>query len=362
MVPGATPFATSKVSIVLAVAGLGVVGLTVLDVLRTTVAVDSAGGPVSGKITRVVWDTVLRLAPAGQRRPLRYAGLTIIVGTIALWIALAWLGWALVFQAAPEAVVSSDTGLPAGALTRVYFAGTTLFTLGLGDYRPGGVLWELATVATAGSGLLLVTLAISYLIPVTSAATGKRQLASYVSALGTAPDHIVVQAWNGRDFAGLSGHLVTLAPMLTILAQRHLAYPVLHYFHATERHNAAAPAIAALDEALGLLEHAVPVDRRPEPAALITLRRAIWEFLETLDSTFLDPATAAPPVTSLEPLRAAGIPTVDDDDYRAAMERSQRRRKLLLAMVVDDGYSWDEVVRPETPEHLAPSGSIEEAG
>jgi hypothetical protein len=341
---------------IFAVLGLVIVLVMILDVVRTTVAVDSGSGWVSGLITRLVWEAVLRISGSGtRRRALRQTGIAISLGTIALWIVLGWAGWSLVFLGGRDAVVVAATGEPAGPLARVYFAGTTLFTLGLGDYEPRGLVWEAAAVLTAGSGLLLVTLSIAYLIPVAAAATGKRQLAAYVSALGTSPWDILRHAWNGRDFHALDPHLVALAPMLTILAQRHLAYPVLHYFHATERHNASAPAIAALDEALGLLEHGVPAAVRPERLSLLTLRRAVWDYLETLDSTFLEPAPEPPPITSLQPLRDDGIPALDDEVYTAGLEVTDRRRRLLAALVVDDGYRWDDVVQPESPEHFAPA-------
>lgn len=341
---------------ILVVLGLVIVLAMILDVVRTTVTVDSGSGWVSGLLTRLVWEAVLRISGSGiRRRMLRHTGIAISLGTIVLWIVMGWAGWSLVFQGGRDAVVVAATGQPANALARVYFAGTTLFTLGLGDYEPQGLVWEAAAVLTAGSGLLLVTLSIAYLIPVAAAATGKRQLAAYVSALGTSPWDILRHAWNGRDFHALDPHLVALAPMLTILAQRHLAYPVLHYFHATERHNASAPAIAALDEALGLLEHGVPAEVRPERLSLLTLRRAVWDYLETLDSTFLKPAPEPPPVASLQPLREAGIPALDDEVYTTALQGTERRRRLLAALVVDDGYRWDEVLQPEPPEHLAPA-------
>lgn len=346
----------------LALLGLALLAVMLVDVVATAVAIDGGAGPLTGRLTRSTWNGVLRVAAPGHQRMLRSAGLALSVSPIAIWILLAWAGWALLFLSSESSVVAAATGAPAGAVAKVYFVGYTLFTLGLGDFEPRGGLWQILTTLTVGSGLMLVTLSISFLVPVTSAAASTRQIASYISSLGTSPDDIVRHGWNGRDFRGLSGHLVALTPMMTALAERHLTYPVVHYMHATERHKALAPAIATLDEALGVLEHGVPSDQRPERAELMTLRRAIWEYLETLDTTFLEPASQAPETPSLAALREAGIPVVSDDEFAEATRHTERRRRLLLALVTDGGYVWDDVYAPETPVHLEASASVKEAG
>ena len=50
--------------------------------------------------------------------------------------------------------------------------------------------------------------------------------------------------------------------------ERHLSYPVLHYFHSAERHVDLRTQAQLLDEAVTLLRHAVAEDVRPHPVVL----------------------------------------------------------------------------------------------
>ena len=111
-----------------------------------------------------------------SHRLVAWAGLVVVVSTLLTWTTLLWAGWTLVFSTSPGAIVESATGHPAEVVERVYFVGYTIFTLGLGDYRPQGSAWELATSLAAGSGFLLFGLALAYLVPVTAAATQNRAI------------------------------------------------------------------------------------------------------------------------------------------------------------------------------------------
>ena len=99
--------------------------------------------------------------------------------------------------------------------------------------------------------------------------------------------------------------------------------------------------IAALDEALSLLQYAVPLATRPDSAALLPVRRSCAAFLSTLKSDYIKPSKNEPPLLPLKLLTNKGIPTLKDCDYIKAMKQINQRRKLLLALVENDGWSWD---------------------
>ncbi len=80
--------------------------------------------------------------------------------------------------------MTSDTNLPADLVGKIYFAGYTIFTLGNGDYQPLGG-WRIVTVIANATSLIIVTLSISYLIPLLSAVVEKRVLAGRISPLPT---------------------------------------------------------------------------------------------------------------------------------------------------------------------------------
>ena len=108
-----------------------------------------------------------------------------------------------------------------------------------------------------------------------------------------------------------------LAPAFADLAQQHMAYPVLHYFHPVDRGTALAPATALLDDTLILLRFGVheapidPVDGTPEPPSLAILDRL-------------------------------GVPCVTEQEYHVAGADAELsdRRALLAGFVANDGWSW----------------------
>lgn len=324
-------------TVALVTGGLALVAVALVDLAWTTVAAGSGAGPVTGRFAAQLWRVALALH---RRRPshalLSFAGVAVLFAVLALWITLVLAGWALVFNATDGAVRGSETREPADFLARLYFAGYTVFTLGNGDYVPGDGVWQLATVVAVGTGLILVTLAITYLVPVASAVALRRQLASYVASLGSTPQEIVTRGWNGSSFSGLSQHLVSLTALLHTSRQQHLAYPVLHYFHSQDQQSAAAPNIANLSHALDVLRHGIAEHARPDDAVVEPLDTAVGSFLETLRGTHIQPEKPVP-LPDLAPLRDAGLPVMSDDEYRSTSD-SEARRALLGGLLDDDGW------------------------
>ncbi|MBN2621853.1 MAG: two pore domain potassium channel family protein [Acidimicrobiales bacterium] len=326
-------------SVLLLVAGVLVVFVALFDAAWTTVATASGAGPISRRLAPWLWGRALALH---HRRPshggLAAAGVGIIVAVFLTWIGLVLSGWALVFASSDGAVRAASTGRSADLVERLYFTGYTVFTLGNGEYRPGLGWWQILTVVATATGLVLVTLAITFLVPLAGAAAGRRQLASTVASLGEGPHAIVANAWTGRGFGTLSQHLVALTSLVHATRQEHLTYPMLHFFHSETPGSAAAVGITHLGQALQLLDHGVAADVRLDPAATGPLGRAIDGFLETLEGVHIS-ADASPLVApDLEPLRAAGIPTVDDATYAQAAPASEPQRRLLAALLGEDGW------------------------
>ena len=181
-------------------------------------------------VCRSLWAVVLRLPRPllGSARAL--AGSTLLLVVIFMWVALLWTGWLMIFSSDAGAVVHGQTGQPADFGSRIYFTGFTLFTLGVGDYVPQGVIWKFCTAAASFSGLFLITLAITYLLSVLGAVTQKRQLAAMLHDLGDSPLEIVRQSWDGESFRDLVQRLDTnIWPLLHLHTQRHHTYPIIHY-------------------------------------------------------------------------------------------------------------------------------------
>jgi hypothetical protein len=174
---------------------------------------------------------------------------------------------------------------------------------------------------------------------VASAAAERRQLAGYISSLGRTPEGIVIAAWTGRTFGVLSQHLVSLTPMVLLSAQRHLTYPVLHYFHSPSERTSVAVSYVLLDEALTLLRWGVAPEARPDGAAVTTMAEGVGLFLDTISTTIGKGVRQPLDPPALDELRQAGIPVVTDDEFADALREQTERRCLLAGLLHDDGWS-----------------------
>ena len=335
-------------SVLLLILGLVLLGIVTSDVLVTTLTV-RGGGFLTNRFSSWLWHSATKAHRFYTNHRLLVAiGLVLILGMVVIWYFLTWVSWSLIFCSFQNAVVNASDKEPASIWGRIYFTAYTLTTLGRGDYQPQTTSWHLLTGLAAANGFFLVTLSIAYLFPIISALTQKRILARYISSLGGTADDILAKAWNGKDFGNLDQHLISLAPMIVGLGEKHLAYPVLHYFHSRERSRCLTLSIAAFDEALTVLQYAIPANYQPDPASLIPARRACAAFLQTLKSAYLEPSDREPPLTPLELIRNQGIPTVSDCQFLQATSHINRRRRLLLSLVTSDGWSWDAVASTKT--------------
>jgi hypothetical protein len=331
------------VRIVLGIFGIALIVFVVCDVLWTTLRL-TGGGPMTAWVTNGLWRLSLRVTRSHKR--LSFAGFSIVLFTVFLWIGLVWIGWTLVMGMSPQAVVAAS-GRPVDFWTRAYYAGSTLITMSNNEYRPGSRVWQMVTTVAAANGFILVSLVITYLLPIVAAELERRRLAVYITALGRTPQEILLRAWNGSDFGRLPDHLVALTQLLTEVGQGHLAYPVLHVLHSSTRETALAPSVAVLDEAITLFAGVSP-RQRPDKVTLYPLRQAVAEFLSTLAEAHLEAERKPPPIPPLDKLREAGISTVTDAEFRMALDSLVDRRRLLLGLVEQEGWCWEDVERSTT--------------
>ena len=331
------------ISVLLLIIGLVLLALVSFDVLVTTLTL-RGGGFLTKRLSSWLWHGATKMHRYNaNHRLLTVIGLLIVLGMALLWYFMTWLAWSLIFNSFQDAIINSSDKEPTSVWGRIYFAAYTLTTLGRGDYLPTNIGWHLLTGLAAANGFFLVTLSIAYLFPVVSAAIQKRSLAIYISTLGGTGDKILTNAWNGKDFGNLDQQLINLTPLILGLSEQHLAYPVLYYFHTRERSRSLPLSLAALDEAITLLKYAIPAEHRPDPASLNPARRACSAFLKTLKSDYIEPENYEPNLIPLKLLEEHEIPTVGDRAFKQNTKHIVKRRKLLLALVRNDGWSWDAV-------------------
>lgn len=336
-----------------AMAALGVVILLVAlgDALSTTIAPTSHDGIFSGRAGRWLWTRIKRRVRS--HAALRLAGLSVVGSLLVVWLVLTWAGWSLVFIGTPTAIEDSGSGLAASRWQVVYFVGTTMFTLGPGDYIASSAGWGMLVPLAALNGLLLLTLAVTFLVPVVSAVVDKRTMAVQIAVLGTTSSQILENAKG--ELGELSSALDQLVPALARSAQEHLAYPVLHYFHSTARHAALAPMLAVLDETLTLLIMGTDDDVSISDLRMGRIRRAIDAVLVTLEPVFFDETETVPPPPPIDALCLAGLEPVADEVFALRLIEVSDRRRALAGWVTADGWAWGDV-QNTAADHVASGG------
>lgn len=315
----------SPADVALVLLGAAVVVVVLDDLVRTVLSPGAGAGLLTRRVGRAV-SAVPRRAGASPGSLLRRAtGPAALVGTVVTWLAGLVLGFALVLAGLGDdhLRVAAD-GLAWDASTAPYVAVTTLFTLGLGDVIPETATGRVVVSLGAIVGLLLVTLSVTYLVPVVTSVTDRRTQASQLSALGH--DAATIRRRLVEELAPTSADqlLLDLAMDVRRTAQRHLTYPVLHYFQTGERGTAFAPAVAAFTEAV---VSGLP-SSDSSPAARVIYMDAVDELLSVTDvHTSQHLPEEAPP-------GAVG----DLDEW------SSERRRRLAAFVADSGWSWEQHV------------------
>lgn len=332
---------------VLAVLGLLLVGLAVVDMVQTVLRVDRRGGTVTQALARLLWRG---FHGGGTRRhagPPAATGIMITLAVVGSWVLLSLAGWSLLFLSDTDAVVHATSGRPADAWSRLYFTSFTLSTLGLGDYAPSGAPWQVATGIASGFGFGVATLVITYLTGVVGAVSAKREMARVIWALGDSPQQVLRRSWDGREFTTLGDYLVTLLPTMHGVVEQHAANPLIAYFGSSDRQSADVPAVAMLHDTLAILDTVDEDVRVPPALATAPVCAAIDAYLDVLPGASQDPAQMdTPPWPDVEDLREEGVP-VDHVTARPRSQTSLVQRRRLGAVLHHQGWAWDDIEQVE---------------
>lgn len=321
--------------------GLGVLFLLVftVDLVWTTLWVDGGAGPLTSQLMAGTWATIRRVAPPGSR-VLALAGPLILVLGLSVWILLLWAGWVLLFASADAALQDTVASRRIGLSELIYFTGYTIFTLGNGDFIPRGDFWQITTTVASASGMLFITLSVTYVLSVLGAVTQKRAFANNVSGLGSQSIELLEASWDGDKFRGLQVPLNTFATQLNTLTSNHKAYPILHYFYSDRVEQAPTVSVTVLDEALTLLQFGVSEEDRPSEILTREARSSVQSYLEIVGGAYIEPADRTPPAPELAKLHDIGISTVSEREFDTSIEKLDTRRRTLLGLVESDERQW----------------------
>ncbi|GAB3531801.1 potassium channel family protein [Pontibacter brevis] len=332
------------ISIIYLLVGVIIICCTAFDLLYTTFAPRGASF-ISGPVTLAVWRTFYFFGRFTKKRaPLTGAGLAIVFSILITWVVLLWVGNILIYSSDKDSVITSSTLLPANTMERIYFTGYTLSTLGNGDFKAGTDGWSIYTAFISFTGLMFITIAITYMVPVLSAVTQRRALSIQIASIGNSPQRILLNNWNGENLKKLEDQFHNLTQEIVHQGQMHLSYPVLHYFQHEDKEASLLPNLAALDEAITLILIYVPEHMRPGDEYLVPLRKAITTFIGSLTSLYIKPDKSDVPAIHVDELQQADFPLLKPDMTK--LEQLSKRRRALKYMVEYNGWEWKEISAP----------------
>jgi hypothetical protein len=325
-------------------AGVVLVCFVLINVFVSTLA--PRGSRVfTQRLLHWVWKFFYWMANGkGKKSVLNYAGLTTLGIFLIVWIFLFWLGNTLLYASQLDSVVATSNHMPATPLQKFYFVGYTLSTLGLGDFGPNGTGWMIYTSVISFSGFIMISTIVSYLLSVSAGEIQKRKVSSFIHSLGSSPQNILINGWNGKDFSRLTNHFEDLTYLIMEVSQQHIAYPVLHNFHTNLINESFSVNIAALDEALTMLLLYKSKELLPANEEIYSLRYAITEFIATLQKAYIQPSKKDPMPLQMDRLRELNIPLQEHEcENNPDIKRVHFRRKVITGMLENDGWDMNTV-------------------
>nr|WP_262921695.1 potassium channel family protein [Pontibacter ruber] len=328
--------------------GVLIFTLIALDIIKTTFS-SSGGGRITELVSRTVWKIFFFVSgKKGRAKLLEYAGPSILTSTLLTWVLGLWAGLFLMLLSDPDSVVNSTTLSSASPLEKLYYAGFTLSTLGVGDYVASNDLWRIITSVTAFSGLAFITASLTYFVQVLSAVGLQSKFSLYINSMGKSPQQILVNSWDGKGFSSFFDNVSDICQMLIQHTVNHHSFPVVHYFHNSQPKLSVAPAIVLLDEAHQLLKQTVSQDVVKDELKMAVLQTALDSYLEMVKGNFMKNTSpkADAPMPDLWQLEQKEIPLKGKNEVAEIFKQDLKdRRKLLTSLLEMDGWYWKDVYR-----------------
>ncbi len=335
-------------SFVFGIVGGFIIVFVFKDLITTTLSF-KGGGRMTNFITYQLWQLFLKLSKYNGRSSwLDHVGYIILIFIVLTWVFSMWLGFFLILLSDPDSIINSTTSVWATAWEKLYFVGYSISTLGNGDFKPGSNFWRIVTTIFALFGLALITISITYIMPVLSAVILQIKLSVFINSMGNSPQQILANAWNGKNFDRLLTKDTNISDLITQHSQNHKAYPVIHYFHNCQLRRSVVVNLAALDEAINMLLYVVAEEHKPDKKDLALLRGALDFYLEVLREGREISQHAELPETDWLPLKQEGIllDKTGQENYPTNTHLKERR-KVLNHLLQQEGWSWHEVYADE---------------
>jgi voltage-gated potassium channel Kch len=368
-------------------AGFVLLALIIFDIYATVLHSSARYGPVGESLNRSVWRVAraaaFRLSRARRHRLLNMVGPLLLPLLIVVYILLLVTAFALVYYPHVPGGFTFGVERPApGWVDAIYFSGVTLTTVGYGDVVPRITSLRFVALFEAASGLIVISLAITYILTVYAALERKRAVA--VSLYHQAGDGADVAGFIAHHFVegrfyGLRDALRTVTRDLQGLHESHIDHPVIHYFHPVEVYKGTPRVLFLLLETCSVistvLEREENSDLRnyPEVRTLDAgVRHVLTQLIDSLDLERRErprrPTEQEAEESTqrwrrryeqtLARLRVSGVGIRRDteqgwEEYRAQREGWESKLRRLSIYL---GYDWEEVTGDRDLEYAADEG------
>lgn len=229
------------------------------------------------------------------------------------WVVALLIGWGLIFYALradlrPHHMHMGDA---------IYFAGTSLLTIGYGDIVPVTFTTRILAIACGASGLGVVAVVISFLFSIFGAFQTREQFVVTLSAragnppsgVGLLEVHALLQLQG--DLAAIFREAQSWA---AAVMETHLAYPTLIYFRSSHDNQSWVGTLGTLLDAAALVTTTIAPEDLPEglrgqASVLLALGQHLTHDFSDYFS-FMD--------------RPDGRPGVELSEFTAAVQRLQQ--------------------------------------
>lgn len=310
--------------------GIFILIFTIYDFFFTTLS-SSGAGFISRRISLASHKIIQSLLPLFGRRIYSYSGLVVNLSVFFTWLLLVWFGLYLIYSSDPDTIINSK-GIAANALERLYFTGYVLSTLGMGNFYPTTVPFEILTSIFSFFGFVFFTSSITYFLSVSSAINNKRTLARSIQCLGKTPESIASKFLDQETSYSFQ-QMLNFQMMIEKHVVNHQAYPVVHYYSHPEPAVCLGINIVRLDEALSILLTSEKTEKLKKESS--NLRSALTGYFEHLDKNYSQSLPKGEGEVSSKPLNYE-IKGMDSADLN-------NRRKLLRGILRSEGFEWNDV-------------------
>lgn len=318
--------------ILLQIIGTLLVLLAVADVYLTVLYPRAESSVLSRTVAGSVWRLFRVLARGAKRRDrcLSYAGPTIVVAIVGVWVLLLLIGFALIiWPGLGNGIQSTQGETPRDLITAIYYAGYALSTLGTGDLVPQTATYRSLIVLKSCLGFSVLTLTLSYITSVYGNLTSRNTFAlslHHRTADTADSTELLARLAADNNVNTLHQDISEIARDLIHLLESNNSYPVIFYFRYRQTYYALPRILYLTIDTATLLKTAFEQSRY---RSLIASSGAaeLWfgskHLLEELNQTLL-PEVRVPSqdrneflwrehyYQALKRLQAEGICTVED--------------------------------------------------